>query len=78
MSDADRRLDPSQWDPRDPSFRRDRIPWYRVLREQSAAHYHPEVGVVLSRYRDVGACKKARPGVFVTRQLASLPVTTGR
>lgn len=53
MSNLDSELDPSRWDPRDPSFRHDPIPWYRVLRERSPAHHHPEVGIVLSRYRDV-------------------------
>ena len=46
-------LDADQWDPRDPSFRRDPIPWYRVLREQSPVHQHPDVGFVLSRYADI-------------------------
>jgi cytochrome P450 len=46
-------LDPDRWDPRDPSFRRDPIPWYRVLREQSPVHQHPDVGFVLSRYADI-------------------------
>ena len=50
---SDGRLDPASWDPRDPAFRHDPIPWYRALREQAPAHFHPEVGVVLSRYRDV-------------------------
>lgn len=53
MSTLDSELDPSRWDPRDPSFRNDPIPWYRVLRERSPAHHHPEVGVVLSRHRDI-------------------------
>jgi cytochrome P450 len=53
MTTVQRDLDPNRWDPRDPSFRHDPIPWYRVLREQSPVHYHPEVGFVLSRYSDV-------------------------
>ena len=53
MSNVEDELDPSRWDPRDPSFRHDPIPWYRVLRERSPAHHHPEVGIVLSRHRDV-------------------------
>lgn len=43
------------WDPRDPSFRHDPVPWYRALREQSPVHRHPEVGVVLSRHADIDA-----------------------
>ena len=43
------------WDPRDPSFRHDPIPWYRALREQSPVHRHPEVGIVLSRHADIDA-----------------------
>jgi cytochrome P450 len=46
-------FDPKDWDPRDRAFRDDPFPWYRALRERSPVHYHPEVGFVLSRYRDV-------------------------
>jgi cytochrome P450 len=53
MTPPGRDLDPSRWDPRDPSFRHDPIPWYRALREHSPVHYHPEVGFVLSRYSDI-------------------------
>ena len=41
------------YDPFSPRFRDDPYRVYRALREQAPAHYHPEVGVVLSRYRDV-------------------------
>lgn len=46
-------FDPKDWDPRDPAFRHDPIPWYRALREQAPAHFHPEVGFVVSRHADV-------------------------
>ena len=46
-------LDPKDWDPSDPAFRHDPIPWYRTLREHAPVHYHPEVGFVLSRHADV-------------------------
>ena len=55
MAVADAELDPTDWNPRDPSFRHDPIPWYRALREQAPVHFHPEVGVVLSRHADVDA-----------------------
>ena len=48
-------LNAEDWDPRNPSFRHDPIPWYRVLREQSPVHRHPDVGVVLSRHSDIDA-----------------------
>ena len=53
MTAADTALDPRDWDPRDPAFRHDPIPWYRALREQAPVHYHPEVGWVISRHADV-------------------------
>ncbi len=52
---AEPELDPKDWDPRDPAFRHDPIPWYRALREHAPVHVHPEVGVVLSRHADVDA-----------------------
>ncbi len=53
METAGAALDPRHWDPRDPAFRHDPIPWYRVLREQAPVHHHPEVGYVVSRHADV-------------------------
>lgn len=53
MSDPSDSLDPADWDPRDPSFRHDPIPWYRALREHSPVHHHPDVGWVLSRHEDI-------------------------
>lgn len=55
MPDGADALDPAEWDPRDPSFRHDPIPWYRALRERSPVHHHPEVGFVLSRHDDIEA-----------------------
>lgn len=52
---AEPELDPKDWDPRDPAFRHDPIPWYRALREHAPVHVHSEVGVVLSRHADVDA-----------------------
>ena len=37
-------LDPNDWDPHDPAFRHDPVPWYRALRDHSPVHHHPEVG----------------------------------
>jgi cytochrome P450 len=45
--------DPDGWDPTDPAFRSDPIPWYRVLRDRAPVYAHPDIGVVLSRYEDV-------------------------
>jgi len=53
MTAAGTALDPRDWDPRDPAFRHDPIPWYRALREQAPVHYHPDVGYVVSRHADV-------------------------
>jgi len=53
MSDLAAELDPRDWDPRDPSFRHDPMPWYRALREQAPVHHHPDVGYVLSRHADI-------------------------
>ncbi|HEY5109835.1 MAG TPA: cytochrome P450, partial [Acidimicrobiales bacterium] len=46
-------LDPADWDPRDPAFRADPIPWYRALRQKAPVYGHEEIGVVLSRYEDI-------------------------
>lgn len=48
-------LDPRDWNPRDPAFRHDPIPWYRALRIQAPVHHHPDVGYVISRHADVDA-----------------------
>ncbi len=53
MTAAGTALDPQHWDPRDPSFRHDPIPWYRALREQAPVHHHPDVGYVVSRHAEV-------------------------
>jgi len=53
MGDLTSGLDPRDWDPRDPSFRHDPMPWYRALREQAPVHHHPDVGYVLSRHADI-------------------------
>jgi len=53
LTSIDVPLDPAAWDPRDPLFRQDPIPWYRVLREQSPVHVHADYGVVLSRFEDI-------------------------
>ena len=52
--------DPATWDPTDTAFRNDPIPWYRVLREQAPVFTHPDIGVVLSRYRDIDAVLRDR------------------
>ena len=46
-------LDPVDWDPRDPAFRNDPIPWYGALRRKAPVFGHEEIGVVLSRYADI-------------------------
>jgi cytochrome P450 len=46
-------LDPADWDPRDPAFRADPIPWYRALRQKAPVYGHEEIGIVLSRYEDI-------------------------
>jgi cytochrome P450 len=53
-------LDPAAWDPTDPAFRNDPVPWYRALREQAPVFTHPDIGVVLSRYRDIDAVLRDR------------------
>jgi cytochrome P450 len=60
MTSPDGDLDPMAWDPTDPAFRSDPIPWYRALREQAPVLVHPEIGVVLSRYRDIDAVLRDR------------------
>jgi cytochrome P450 len=46
-------LDPAAWDPRDPGFRADPIPWYRALRQKAPVYGHEDIGIVLSRYADI-------------------------
>ncbi len=46
-------LDPADWDPRDPAFRHDPVPWYRALRTRAPVYGHEEIGIVLSRYADI-------------------------
>lgn len=46
-------LDPADWDPRDPGFRADPIPWYRALRQKAPVWGHEGIGIVLSRYEDI-------------------------
>ncbi len=46
-------LDPADWDPRDPDFRHDPIPWYRALRQKAPVYGHEDIGIVLSRYDDI-------------------------
>ena len=46
-------LDPADWDPRDPAFRADPLPWYRALRQKAPVYGHEEIGIVLSRYADI-------------------------
>jgi len=46
-------LDPADWDPRDPAFRADPLPWYRALRQKAPVFSHEEIGIVLSRYEDI-------------------------
>ncbi len=53
MTAAGIALDPQHWDPRDPSFRHDPIPWYRALRERAPVHHHPDVGYIISRHAEV-------------------------
>jgi len=48
-------LDPNDWDPHDPAFRQDPVPWYRALRDHAPVHHHPEVGYLVSRHADVDA-----------------------
>jgi cytochrome P450 len=48
-------LDPNDWDPHDPAFRHDPVPWYRALRDHAPVHHHPEVGYLVSRHADVDA-----------------------
>jgi cytochrome P450 len=48
------------WDPTDAAFRDDPVPWYRALRERAPVLTHPEIGVVLSRYRDIDAVLRDR------------------
>ncbi len=45
--------DPADWDPRDPEFRADPIPWYRALRQKAPVYGHEDIGIVLSRYADI-------------------------
>ena len=49
----DSTLDPADWDPTDPSFRRDPYPWYAALREHAPVHRRDDVGYVLSRFEDI-------------------------
>ncbi len=60
MSTSGGALDPAAWDPTDRAFRDDPVPWYRVLREQAPVLTHPDIGVVLSRYRDIDAVLRDR------------------
>jgi cytochrome P450 len=60
MTAATSELDPAGWDPADPAFRADPVPWYRALREKAPVYVHPEIGVVLSRYRDIDAVLRDR------------------
>ena len=53
MAEPTSDLDPVDWDPRDPAFRADPIPWYRALRQKAPCYGHEEIGIVLSRYADV-------------------------
>ncbi len=46
-------LDPADWDPRDPAFRADPVPWYRALRQKAPVYGHEDIGIVLSRYADI-------------------------
>jgi cytochrome P450 len=46
-------LDPVDWDPRDPAFRADPVPWYRALRQKAPVYGHEDIGIVLSRYADI-------------------------
>ena len=51
---------PAMWDPTDPAFRADPFPWYRVLRDEAPVFAHPDIGVVLSRDRDIDAVLRDR------------------
>jgi len=53
MPEPTSELDPATWDPRDPAFRDDPIPWYRALRQKSPVYGHHDIGIVLSRYDDI-------------------------
>jgi len=53
MAEPTSDLDPADWDPRDPAFRADPIPWYRALRQKAPCYGHEEIGIVLSRYADI-------------------------
>jgi len=53
-------VDPAGWDPTDRAFRDDPMPWYRALRERAPVFTHPDIGVVLSRYRDIDAVLRDR------------------
>ena len=53
MHEPTSELDPAAWDPRDPAFRDDPIPWYRALRQQAPVYGHQDIGIVLSRYDDI-------------------------
>ena len=53
MDEVVSHLDPAAWDPRDPSFRADPIPWYRALRQKAPLYGHQDIGIVLSRYADI-------------------------
>jgi cytochrome P450 len=46
-------LDPADWDPRDPAFRANPLPWYRALRQKAPVFGHQDIGIVLSRYEDI-------------------------
>ena len=50
MQEPTSELDPAAWDPRDPAFRDDPIPWYRALRQRAPVYGHQDIGIVLSRY----------------------------
>jgi cytochrome P450 len=53
MDEPGRDLDPADWDPRDPVFRHDPIPWYGALRRKAPVFGHQDIGIVLSRYEDI-------------------------
>jgi cytochrome P450 len=53
MNEPTSDLDPADWDPRDPAFRADPLPWYRALRQKAPVFGHAEIGIVLSRYEDI-------------------------
>ena len=60
MGPANGQFDPVEWDPTDLAFRNDPIPWYRALRERAPVLVHPDIGVVLSRFRDIDAVLRDR------------------